>query len=91
LSAVGFNKEIQDFFRQNPIGWGTTYQAHPVSCICGYEVVRYMLEKDICGHVKKMEVIMKKRMEELMKKHNCLKQGRVKGLFGAFDLVGADG
>lgn len=25
LSAVGFRKDIQDFFRKNPLGWGTTY------------------------------------------------------------------
>ena len=30
-------------------------------------------------------------MNELMLKHNSLRQGRVKGLFGAFDLVGPDG
>jgi hypothetical protein len=34
---------------------------------------------------------MVKRMEEMLTKHNSLRQGRVKGLFGAFDLVGADG
>ena len=91
LSAVGFRKDIQDFFRTNPIGWGTTYQAHPVSCIAGYETMRYMVEHDIVGHVKKMEKVMDKRMKELLSKHNCLRQGRLRGLFGAFDLVGADG
>lgn len=25
LSAVGFRKDIQDFYRTNPIGWGTTF------------------------------------------------------------------
>lgn len=91
LSAVGFRKDIQDFFRTNPLGWGTTYQAHPVSCIAGYETMRYMVEHDIVGHVKKMEKVMDKRMNELLAKHNCLRQGRLRGLFGAFDLVGADG
>ena len=50
-----------------------------------------MLEKDICGHVKKMEPIMLKHMDRLIAKHNSLRQGRLKGLFGAFDLVGKDG
>lgn len=91
LSAVGFKKEIQDYFKTNALGWGTTYQGHPVSCIAGYEVVKYMLEQDTCGHVREMEKVMIKRMDELLKKHNCLRQGRVKGLFGAFDIVGKDG
>jgi len=34
---------------------------------------------------------MIKRMNELLKKHNCLRQGRVRGLFAAFDIVGKDG
>ncbi len=50
-----------------------------------------MLDKDICGHVRKMEVVMKKRMEELVAKHNGLRQGRVRGLFGAVDIVDKDG
>jgi adenosylmethionine-8-amino-7-oxononanoate aminotransferase len=50
-----------------------------------------MVEHDIVGHVKKMEKVMDKRMNELLAKHNCLRQGRLRGLFGAFDLVGADG
>jgi taurine--2-oxoglutarate transaminase len=91
LSAVGMRKDIQDYFRTNALGWGTTYQAHPVSCICGYEVIRYMIEKDVCGHVRKMEPIMHKHMDKLIQKHNSLRQGRIKGLFGAFDLVGKDG
>lgn len=91
LSAVGFRKDIQDFFRTTPLGWGTTYQAHPVSCIAGYETMKYMVEKDVVGHVKKMEKVLSKRMDGLLQKHNCLRQGRVRGLFGAFDLVGKDG
>lgn len=50
-----------------------------------------MVEKNVSGHVKKMEKVMKKRMDELIVKHQCLRQGRVKGLFGAFDIVGKDG
>jgi len=50
-----------------------------------------MLDKDICGNVRKMEVVMKKRMEELVAKHNCLRQGRVRGLFGAVDIVDKEG
>ena len=91
LAAVGFRKDIHDYFRTNAIGWGTTYQAHPVSCIAGYETMRYMVEQDIVGNVKKLEKVMAKRMEELLKKHNCLRQGRLRGLFGAFDMVGKDG
>jgi taurine--2-oxoglutarate transaminase len=62
-----------------------------VSAICAYEVVKHMVENKICDHVKQMEKVMQKRMDELISKHNCIRQGRVRGLFGALDLVGADG
>lgn len=34
---------------------------------------------------------MKRRINELIAKHNCLRQGRVSGLFGCIDIVGKDG
>lgn len=73
LSAVGLKKEIQDFFRNNALGWGSTFQAHPVSCACAYEVIKYYIDQDINGHVKKLEKVMKKRIDELISKHNCLR------------------
>ena len=50
-----------------------------------------MIEKDTIGHVKKMEKVMRRRMKQMIDKHNSIRQGRLIGLFGAFDLVGADG
>lgn len=66
LSAVGFRTDIQNFFRTTPLGWGTTYQAHPVSCIAGYETMKYMVEQDIIGNVKKMEKVLSKRMDGML-------------------------
>ena len=55
LSMVGISKPIQDHFKTNPLGWGTTFQAHQVACMCAYENLRYMLEKDIVGNVQKVQ------------------------------------
>ena len=49
--GIGCTKEIQDFFRTNPLGYGATYQAHPVPTACAYEVVKYTIEQDIVGQV----------------------------------------
>jgi len=73
LAGVGFGKKLHDFYRTNALGWGTTFQGHPVSCTLGYECVRYMLENDICGHVRKMETVVIKRMDGLIAKHNSLR------------------
>ena len=53
--------------------------------------MKYMIEQDIIGNVKKQSKVMAKLMEGLLKKHNCLRQGRQIGLFGAFDIIDKDG
>lgn len=39
LSVVGMSREIQDFFKHTPLGWGATYQGHPVCLALAYEVI----------------------------------------------------
>ena len=55
----------QDFFRTNPLGYGATYQAHPVSLACGYEVVKYTIELDIVGQAQALEPVLKEEMQRL--------------------------
>lgn len=35
LGGVAVRKNIQDYFRTNPLGWGSTYSSHPVVVACG--------------------------------------------------------
>ena len=44
LSVVGVKQEIKDHFMTSPLGWGATYQAHPVALACAYESVKHMLK-----------------------------------------------
>ena len=60
MSAVAC---AQDFFRTNPLGYGATYQAHPVSLACGYEVVKYTIEHDIVGQAQALEPVLKEEMQ----------------------------
>ena len=91
LSGVGVTTEIYEHFRGNPLGYGSTYFAHPVCMEAGYATLKYTLEHDILGHVQKMEPIMKKEMEKLVELHPSVKQGRVVGLGAGFDLAKKDG
>jgi len=91
LSGVGFRQSIKEFFDVNPMGWGATYQAHPVALACGYETMKYLIDNDVVGHAKKMEPVMKEEMQKIMDKHECVKQSRALGLFGCMDFIGADG
>merc|ERR1719265_1335943 len=39
LSMVGVRQNIKDFFELNPLGWGSTFHAHPMSLAVGYASV----------------------------------------------------
>ena len=47
----------------NPLGYGATYQAHPVALACGYEVVKYTIAEDIVGKVHALEPVLKEEMQ----------------------------
>jgi adenosylmethionine-8-amino-7-oxononanoate aminotransferase len=91
LSGVGMRQPIKEFFDTNPIGWGATYQAHPVAMACGYEVMKHLIKEDLINHASKMEKNMVDGIQMLVDNHNSIRQGRAVGLFGCVDMVGPDG
>jgi len=86
LGAVGCRDHVADFFRKNPIGIGTTYNAHPIGLASSYAVLLHMLENNVVEHAEQMQPVMQQEMEKLAKKHRSVKQWRNLGLFGVLDL-----
>jgi adenosylmethionine-8-amino-7-oxononanoate aminotransferase len=87
LSVVGCRQKIKDFFWQKPIGWGSTFQGHPVALACGYESLKHFLDKDLLGHVQKtIQPIMLEEINRLVEKYSVVRQGRAIGAFGCLDL-----
>mmetsp|Transcript_62042 Transcript_62042/g.73495 ORF Transcript_62042/g.73495 Transcript_62042/m.73495 type:complete len:504 (+) Transcript_62042:129-1640(+) len=91
LSVTACNKEIMDYFEDKPLGYGSTYQAHPVAMACAYENVKFLLKEDVIGHVQRLSPIFEAEMDRLAQKHPCVKQYRAVGLFGCLDVHQADG
>lgn len=91
LSGVGIRDHVFEFFRKNPLGYGLTYNSHPLTCAMGYETVKYIIENDIVGHVRKMEGVMAEGLSRLVESHPCVKQARVYGLGAGFDLMDKNG
>jgi taurine--2-oxoglutarate transaminase len=88
LAGVAMRSHIQDHFRTNPLGYGATYQAHPVSLACGYAVVKHMLDEDIVGRVQRETApVMEAEMASLVEDFACIRQARAVGLFACCDLV----
>jgi adenosylmethionine-8-amino-7-oxononanoate aminotransferase len=91
LSMTACSEEIMEYFNDKPLGWGSTYQAHPVALACGYENVKHLVQNDIVGRVQAMAPLFEQCMERLASYHPCIKQYRSIGLFGAFDVQNLDG
>jgi len=88
LSMVAVRSHIKEHFETQPLGWGATFHAHPVSLAAGYECLKFMLERELVGHAKQViEPIMKEEIARLVEKHDVVARGRALGAFGCVDLV----
>ena len=91
LSMTACTEEIMEFFEDKPLGWGSTYQAHPVAMATAYEAVKFVLENDIVGRVQQLAPMFEETMQKIAVKHPCIKQYRAIGLFGCFDIQDLSG
>jgi len=91
IAVVGMRAPIQQFFEDNPLGWGATYQGHPVTMACAYECIKHMIEHDLIGNAARLERVMIECTARLIERHPSAKRGRAVGLFGCIDLCGPDG
>jgi len=91
LSGVGVRDHVFDHFRENPVGYGSTYFAHPMCCAAAYATVKHVVDTNVVGNVRKMEPVLRKGLAELVAKHPSVKSARAYGLGGGFDLAGKDG
>lgn len=87
LSIVGVRQKLKDFFWNSPIGWGSTFQAHPVALSCGYASLKHMLDIDLLKHVKMtVQPVMIEELNRLVDKYAHVRQARCAGAFGCLDL-----
>lgn len=91
LSMVACRKHIMEAFEDMPLGWGSTYQAHPVAMACAYETVKYLIKNDVIGHVQRLAPKFGECMQTLAENHPSIKQYRHIGMFGCFDAHTPDG
>lgn len=91
LSMTACSDEIMRFFDDKPLGWGSTYQAHPVAVAVAYENVKYLIKHNIIGKVQNMAPLFEDCMHRLASDHPCIKQYRAIGLFGCMDVKDIDG
>mmetsp|Transcript_659 Transcript_659/g.1577 ORF Transcript_659/g.1577 Transcript_659/m.1577 type:complete len:515 (+) Transcript_659:140-1684(+) len=91
MSMLACNKEILSFFEDKSMGWGSTYNGHPVAMAVSYESTKYLLENNIVGRTAAMAPLFEACMQQLVHDHPCLKQYRAVGLFGCLDVQDTNG
>lgn len=91
ISMTACRKHIMDAFEEESLGWGSTYQAHPVAMTCAYENVKHIIKSDILGHIESLQPIFQEGMKTLEENHPSIKQYRQIGMFGCFDTHLPDG
>jgi len=82
-------QKIKDFFEVNPLGWGSTFHAHPMNTAVAYECLKHMLEIDLVGHVQRnIAPVMRSELERLSQKFASVSNDyRHAGAFGCLDLL----
>lgn len=91
ISMTACRKHIMDAFEDKPLGWGSTYQAHPVAMACAYENVKYLLKEKVLDNVQELAPKFEYAMKTVSENHPSVKQYRSVGLFGCFDAHLPDG
>lgn len=86
LSMTACRKHIMEAFEDKPLGWGTTYQAHPVPMACAYENLKFLVKNNIPAYVNSLAPKFEEYMRMLAENHPSIKQYRSVGFFGAFDI-----
>lgn len=69
-----------------PGNHGGTYCGNPLVCATGYAVVKYIIENDICSHVREVGAHLMQSLKELQKKHSVITDVRGKGLLLAIQF-----
>lgn len=86
LGCVGVRQHLGEYFLDNPIAIGSTYNSHPVALASAYEGLKWTLANGLIDNAAAMQSVMTEHMDALARKHPCVRSARSLGLFGMIDL-----
>ena len=72
---------------------GSTFGGNCLTCAASYATVKYIIDNDVVGNVKKTGSYFMGKLEDLKQKHNCITDVRGRGLLIALEFdkdIGAD-
>ncbi|MBV4415502.1 aminotransferase class III-fold pyridoxal phosphate-dependent enzyme [Clostridium tyrobutyricum] len=87
LGGVLVDKKIAEYFDDNVLMCGLTYNAHPLACAAGCATLEVYEEEKLIENSRNMGAILGEKLEELKEKHSSVGDVRYIGLFSAVELV----
>jgi taurine--2-oxoglutarate transaminase len=87
LGAVAVSNKISNYFEDNMMSCGLTYQCHPMAMATCAAVMTVMEDEDLVGNSKRMGKIMAELMAGLKERHPSIGETRSIGLFGGIEFV----
>jgi len=87
LGGVIVSKKIAEYFNDNVLWCGLTYNGHPIGCAAAIATIDVYKEENLIENAQKMGVVLGGELEKLKAKHACVGDVRYIGLFSAVELV----
>ncbi|MDG2026306.1 MAG: aminotransferase class III-fold pyridoxal phosphate-dependent enzyme [Acidimicrobiales bacterium] len=90
LGGVLIRKPLVEAIWDSPMGsyvHGSTFGGHPVATAVACANIQAMRTEDICGHVLRHEELLNGGLQQLVERHNCVREVRGTGYFYAIELM----
>ena len=87
LGGVIVNKKIAEYFDDNVLSCGLTYNAHPISCAAGCATLEVYDDENLIQNSRDMGKILGEELEKIKAKHPSVGDVRYIGLFSVVELV----
>jgi taurine--2-oxoglutarate transaminase len=87
LGGVIVNKEIAEYFDDNVLSCGLTYNAHPISCAAGCATLEVYEDENLIQNSRDMGKILGEELEKIRDNHPSVGDVRYIGLFSVVELV----
>ena len=86
MSGVACSTTLHSHFQTNSIGYGSTYQAHPMAAVMAIETIDRMREENVLENVMDNEQLIRGHMLELATTPLFHDTFRLHGSFGCMDM-----
>jgi taurine--2-oxoglutarate transaminase len=87
LGAVGMRPQIARVFQEKAFPGGLTYNSHTLACAAALATIAVYEDEKLIENAERLGEVLRRRMDELTRKHPSVGSARSIGLFGIFELV----